>query len=186
MSFWDDDGWGGTRNKVNQYLWAMLLAVLKEVGETTAKELAAGLQEYLKENRTPDGWTREEFLTYAIGRLQLIKRQQIGPYFVDRMLDLAAARLIDHLDGKLADLNVDQPDPYEVEDGDGYGRLYDVVFDSTPDPALYVVGDKLYEAKIVDPLGVVTKKYRVLKGVVGYPDEVMVGYRDENGTWTIY
>lgn len=180
------DLWGSEDrgNAINKYLWAMLLAVLREIGEVGAKELAAGLSEYLKEAKTPDGWTREEYLTYAIGRLQVIRRQQIGPFFVDNILDMATDRLIDHLEGKLNDLNED-PEPPPVEPLPEPDGVYDVLFPATPDPLDYVDGDKLWERRTTDPTGVVTKQYRVTKGVVGYQGETMIGYR-ENEVWTLY
>lgn len=194
MGFRDvlDDMWDDKRQDVNKYLFAMLIAVLKEVGQIAAKELAKGLEEYLKEAKTPDGWTREEYLSYAVGRLRMMEAEKIGPSFVDRLLDMAIERLIDHLNGKLEDLASDpepepEPEPTpEPEPPEPVYGPYDVLFGRTPDPANYENGDTLWEKTTTDPSGVVAKMYRVLKGAVGYPGEKMVGFRDENGTWTLY
>ena len=41
--WWNSDN--DDRNGYERYLWAMVLGVLKEIGEEVAEELAAGLEE---------------------------------------------------------------------------------------------------------------------------------------------
>ena len=100
---------------------------------------------------------------------------------MDNLLDLAIDRLIDHLEGKLLDINTDPPVEPPTEDEPPYDQL----FSTTPDPLMFPDGSTLWERRTVDPTGGVTKQYRVLKGVYGYPGEVQVGVK-ENEAWTIF
>ena len=116
LSEWFSDEESG-RSGAERYLWAAVLGILKEVGEELIDELADGLQEYIKESKTPDGWTRVEFLSYAIGRLTLLKEEKIGPYAVDAILDMGIASLVKYLSGKLeSDAPVETPeDPAPID-----------------------------------------------------------------------
>lgn len=110
------DSWRmSTRNDVSKYAWTIILAILKETGEIALQEFAAALEQYRKERKTPDGWTEEEYLTYAIGRLKLIQSREIGPFFVDEILDWGIERLVDVLNKKLDNLDAD---PGIDDDGD--------------------------------------------------------------------
>ena len=131
---WFDDDEG--RNGVERYLWAMVLGLLKEIGEELAEELAAGLSEYLRESKTPNGWTEDEFLSYAIGRLTALKEQKIGPYIVDTVLDMGIESLVKYLTGRMGETPppVDTPEPpvdpyfpttYGPDDEIDHDRLFD-------------------------------------------------------------
>ena len=107
MSIWDKWGKSG-RDNVGKYAWAIVIAVLKEAGEVALAEFGAALEQYRKERKTPDGWTEEEYLTYAIGRLRLVQAKELGPWVVDEVIDYCIERLIDVLEGKLDKLD-DEP-----------------------------------------------------------------------------
>jgi hypothetical protein len=151
-----DEFWDSKRKDVGKYLWVILLAILKEFAQLGAKELARGLEEYLKEQKTPDGWTQEEYLTYAIGRLTLIREEEIGPFYVDNLIDMGIDRLVDYLRGKLEALDANEPvpppvvdddpppPPPVVEDDDPYYPTVYGVYDSIP-LAEFRNGDLLYK-----------------------------------------
>lgn len=114
MSIWDK--WSkGSRDNVGKYAWAIVLAVLKEAGEVALAEFGAALEQYRKERKTPDGWTEEEYLTYAIGRLRLVQAKELGPWVVDEVIDYCIERLIDVLEGKLDKLDDDPVDDDDVD-----------------------------------------------------------------------
>lgn len=107
MGFVDDYLKGQARSKVTQYAFAIVIAVLKEAGEIALEELAKGLEEFRRQGKTPDGWTREEYLTYAIGRLRVVQSRKIGPWVVDEVLDYCIDKLIDVLEGRAANVDDD-------------------------------------------------------------------------------
>lgn len=115
MSFWDKFG-AGSRDQIGKYAWAIVIAVLKETAEVALAEFAAGLEQYRKERKTPDGWTEEEYLTYAVGRLKLIESRKIGPWYVDEALDFATRQLIGYLEGKIEHLDDPVPVPPDEDD----------------------------------------------------------------------
>lgn len=115
MSIWDKFG-KSSRDSVGKYAWAILIAVLKETGEVALAEFSAALEQYRKERKTPDGWTEEEYLTYAIGRLRLIQARQMGPWVIDEVIDYCIERIIDVLEGKLEHLDDDVDDDEPVDE----------------------------------------------------------------------
>lgn len=124
---WDKYGLS-VRGQVAKYAWTILLAVLKEIGEAAMDELAKGLDEFRKQGKTPDGWTREEYLSYAIGRLRVVQARDIGPFVVDEIIDWCIERIIDVLEGKLENLDDDDDEPADQH------PVEDPPLTGTPDP----------------------------------------------------
>ena len=138
---WLDDE---DRNGYERFLWAAIIGVLKELGEELAEELADGLTEYIKESKTPNGWTKQEFLSYAIGRLELLKDEQVGPYIFDQFLDLGIASLVKYLTGKMThevidDTGMKPPAPKDPYFPTRYGP------DDTIDESKLFDGDLIYK-----------------------------------------
>ena len=104
------------RDQVGKFAWALVVTVLKEIGETAMDELAKGLEEFRAQGKTPDGWTREEYLSYAIGRLRVVQSRDIGPFVVDSLLDWAIEKLVDVLEGKLENLDAEPPIDDDVDE----------------------------------------------------------------------
>lgn len=134
----------GSRDQIAKYAWALVITILKEVGEVALAELAVGLEEFRKQQKTPDGWTKEEYLAYAIGRLRIIQSREIGPFIVDELLDWAIERLVDVLEGKLAALDDDDaPVPPVVVKDPYYPTLYGP--NDKIDETVLRTGDKVYK-----------------------------------------
>lgn len=153
MSGWGDKYsryFGSQREEIAKYAWTILLAILKEAGEVALDEFGATLEQYRKERKTPDGWTEEEYLTYAIGRLRLLQERKIGPWVVDEVIDYCIERVVRVLDGKLA--NIDDDDPDDVEPDVTPAPEPPPVVVTEPEPAPVVPpADSVYYPKVYDP-----------------------------------
>lgn len=187
-----------------KYILTALLAILRELSEELWGELALALREYADERKTPDGWTKEEYLTYAIGRLTVLKSKDIGPWLLDDMIDEVIEWIIEELGEKL-----DDEEAHEVIDDTGMkppvvdtppdpgssppvidppvdhtpapvptdGPRYEEIFDKMPHPAPYAEGDTLWWKQA-------TKQYMVLRGAVGWPNFRIIGLL-KAGRWNL-
>lgn len=94
-------------------LVSIILGFGKDLFAALAPELTPFIQEFFEERASPDGWTRSERLTYAIGVAQRVRHKQVGNKLIDRGFDWALDAFIDWCQDELDEIETAPAEPVD-------------------------------------------------------------------------